>query len=128
MKPQSPIITALLAHIASECTPVDLEQRYRDSIDCTWPEVEVVGLTFAASRVIEELDPTAFRCGVADSIDSENVTEVNGEYYDNDELDKTKAAFIEEKEGELVELNDIRDEVEIARLELELDELNAHSF
>ena len=49
------------------------------------------GLTFAVSRVIEELDPTAFRCGVADYIDSlvtdrEISDEIDGEYYDYREV------------------------------------------
>jgi predicted ribosome quality control (RQC) complex YloA/Tae2 family protein len=124
---QSPIITALIAHIAAECKPVDLEQRYRNTLDEVCGEISVGNLTFSASRIVEELDPTAFRCGVADS--SDGFTEIDGSYYDTDELDRAKQAFIEERETELAALDKQENvEAEIHRLENELAELEAHSF
>jgi hypothetical protein len=84
--------------VKEELKPIDLEQLYRDMLDECEPEVRVAGLCFCASRIVEELDPTAFRCGVndyADSLIGESISEeIDGEYYNLDEV------------------NDIRDEVE----------------
>jgi len=72
--------------IAEELDPVDLEQLYRDMLDECEPEVRVAGLSFCASRIVEELDPVAFRCGVndyADGLVNDSITEeINGNHYD----------------------------------------------
>jgi hypothetical protein len=43
------------------------EEKYRDMLDECYPEVEIGCLTFSPSRIIGELDPIAFSCGVSDS-------------------------------------------------------------
>jgi hypothetical protein len=90
--------------IIGELEPVDIEQAYRDFLDECEPEVKVAGLFFCASRVIEELDPIAFRCGVSDHADGLiNCTitdEINGNYYDLREVE----SIIEEVESEGGEL------------------------
>lgn len=43
------------------------EEKYRDLLNECYPEVQIGYLTFLPSRIVEELDPIAFRCGVADS-------------------------------------------------------------
>ena len=72
--------------IIAELEPVDLEQLYRDMLDECEPEVKVAGLSFCASRIIEELDPVAFRCGVndyADGLVNDSITEeIDGNHYD----------------------------------------------
>jgi hypothetical protein len=72
--------------IVAEIDPVDLEQLYRDMLDECEPEVKVAGLSFCASRIVEELDPVAFRCGVndyADGLVNDSITEeINGNHYD----------------------------------------------
>ena len=72
--------------IVAELDPVDLEQLYRDMLDECEPEVKVAGLSFCASRIVEELDPVAFRCGVndyADGLVNDSITEeINGNHYD----------------------------------------------
>jgi len=80
-----------IARIKAELAPIDTEQRYRDMLDECEPAVKVGGLTFAVSRVIEELDPTAFRCGVCDYADSlvtdrEISDDIDGEHYDYREV------------------------------------------
>ena len=91
--------------IVAELDPVDLEQLYRDMLDECEPEVKVAGLSFCASRIIEELDPVAFRCGVndyADGLVNDSITEeINGNHYD------------------LREAQDIVDEVECEMEEME---------
>ena len=72
--------------IVAELDPVDLEQLYRDMLDECEPKVKVAGLSFCASRIVEELDPVAFRCGVndyADGLVNDSITEeINGNHYD----------------------------------------------
>ena len=85
--------------VKEELKPIDLEELYRDMIDECEPVVKVGGLSFTPSRIIEELDPIAFSCGVndyADSLIGETISEemIDGEYYKLDEV------------------NDIRDEIE----------------
>ena len=90
--------------IIAELEPVDLEQLYRDMLDECEPEVKVAGLSFCASRIVEELDPVAFRCGVcdyADSLVNDSITEeINGNHYDYREAE----SIVEEVEAEQEEL------------------------
>ena len=73
------------ARIKDELTPIDLEQLYRDVLDESGA-VEVGGLSFMPSDIVEKLDPVAFRCGVndyADSLINDTITdEIDGQYYD----------------------------------------------
>jgi len=90
--------------IIAELDPVDIEQAYRDYLDECEPEVKVAGLSFCASRIIEELDPIAFRCGVCDHADGlincAITEEINGNYYD---LSKAES-IVDEVEAEEEEL------------------------
>lgn len=50
-------------------TMSELLEAYRDFLDNCCPEVLVFGYTFKPSRVLEELDPIAFRQGYLDYAD-----------------------------------------------------------
>ena len=50
------------------------EESYRECIDEQGPVV-VAGMRFTASRILEELDPIAYRCGLADYVDSLDVAD-----------------------------------------------------
>ena len=93
--------------IIAELEPVDLEQLYRDMLDECEPEVKVAGLSFCASRIVEELDPVAFRCGVndyADSLVNDSITEeIGGNHYDYKEAE----SIVEEVEAEEEELESV---------------------
>lgn len=89
--------------VEAELEPVDVEQIYRDMLDESGPEVHVAGLSFMPSRVVEELDPVAFRCGVNDYVDSlvgETLSEEIGtNHYDLEEVNE----ILEEIESEETE-------------------------
>lgn len=90
------LILALTEHVQSECSSVDMEQRFRDMLDECY-SFEKIGGPFShmsPSRVLEEVDPISFRCGVADHSDSENVYEIEGEYYDSDKVDEARESFL----------------------------------
>ena len=55
-------------------TEWDASARYRDFIDDNNPVVMIGGIAFTPSRVLEELDPTAFYCGLADYLDAVGMT------------------------------------------------------
>lgn len=141
------LILALTEHVKSECSVVDMEQRFRDSLDSCYPVVTVGGLEFAPSRVMEELDPVAFRCGVADSSDHENVYEIGGDHYDTREVDEARDEFVADLQSELDEAqtgldaeNNLEDgeerneetvanlTAEIARLEASIELAEDHAF
>lgn len=106
-------IAALIAHIVSECSPVDREEAFSRMLDECY-SFKSVGGPFAhmqPSDVLKECDPTAFRCGVNDWADSEEWTEIEGETYRNDDIEKAREEFVDG-------LND-----ELSDLERELEEL-----
>lgn len=47
----------------------DYEEQYKEAIDSEGP-VTVAGITFDPSRILQEMDPIAYRCGLADYVDS----------------------------------------------------------
>jgi hypothetical protein len=51
----------------------EAREAYRDMLDEIYGELEVAGLTYQTSRVLEEIDPIAFRCGLLDWLDAEGI-------------------------------------------------------
>jgi hypothetical protein len=76
-------------------TEDQVEEQFLDMLN--EEDATICGYTFAAGDALKELDPTAFRCGMLDWVDSE-YTEVEGFYYpkDRDAWDD----FVEEECGE----------------------------
>jgi hypothetical protein len=89
--------------IKDELTPINLEELYRELLDESGA-VEIGGLSFMPSDIIEKLDPVAFRCGVndyADSLINDTITdEIDGNYYDLREAQDV----VDEVEAELEEV------------------------
>jgi len=71
--------------------PIDVESDYDNYLDSCYPEVSVADLTntYKTSMVLKQIDPTAYRCGLCDYIDSQCIMrhwiEINGKYYDYDD-------------------------------------------
>lgn len=51
----------------------ELLESYRESLDYCYPEVRIWGCTFEPSRILEELDPIAFRQGYLDYADAAGI-------------------------------------------------------
>lgn len=51
----------------------DAAERYDEFLD-EIGDVKIGELSYSASRVLKEVDPTAYRCGMADWLDSEELT------------------------------------------------------
>jgi DNA repair exonuclease SbcCD ATPase subunit len=81
----------------------EFEDQYCEMLDYEGP-VKVAGLTFDASAIIREMDPTAYRCGLNDYVDG---------------IDKSDIKEYQELEEELEEL-----ENELSDLEEELENMD----
>jgi len=144
MKTEKETIAELEAFIISECRTVDREARFDEMLDECY-SFEKVGSIFASmspSRVLKEVDPIAYRCGVNDYEDSENLVEIGDDYYERDEAEKAKAEFISDLESKADDLetliedaheDDEANEVlnakaELADLRAEIATCEKHSF
>jgi len=134
------VIDRLNAHIASECTVVDTDRMYDDMLDECSTCCDMCK-QYGAARILKEIDPTAYRCGKNDYIDGCDITEVCGEEYHDDELDKAKEEFLDALRDELTELESERDDIDpdaaadvsaieskIVEKQSEIDECERHSF
>ena len=48
----------------------ELEESYDDMLDDAYGTVEVAGMTYDTSRILKNVDPIAYRVGMADYADS----------------------------------------------------------
>lgn len=73
---------------AEELSDRTLDEMYREMLDSCYEEVEICGNKYCVSRVLKEVDPTAYRCGFSDWLNSEIsekiITEHGGKYYDGE--------------------------------------------
>lgn len=71
--------------IKSELSPVNTTDLYVEMLDDCYEPVKIAGYEYSVSSALQAVDPTAFRCGVTDYIDSlvgETLTdEIDGEHY-----------------------------------------------
>lgn len=72
----------------------EAENLYRDVIDETEGAIKICGMSFTASRIVEELDPTAFRCGMTDYLDGD-YEEFEDGYILKSELEKAQEEYQE---------------------------------
>ena len=132
----------LLKQISENLAPLDTEELYANMLDDCYGEVKIAGYSFSTSRALKELDPTAFRCGESDYIDSLSLIEISGDYYEQDAVEAEREGLIEELEREFSELEeeisdlDAEDEKEeiaetqskIAAINSEIEEIKAIIF
>ena len=96
----------LLKQISDNLAPLDTEELYANMLDDCYGEVEIAGMTFQTSRALKELDPTAFRCGLVDYIDSLSLVEIQGDYYEQDAVEQERDSLVDDLESELSDLED----------------------
>ena len=58
---------------------------YDEELDELYP-VDVAGMQFLASRVLREVDPTAYRCGFWDWLDSQGIDSDSLDEYGSDRI------------------------------------------
>ena len=101
-----------------EYDPDDFADQFDESLDESIPEIEIGCLTYSPSYVLKNVDPTAYRCGLNDFVDSLDVE-------DSDEY-KALQEEIDDIQEEIDQLqSDIEDlEGEIEDLENQIADLN----
>ena len=90
----------IIDRVNEELTAVDLEISFADMLNECY-NFELVGGPFSSmtpADVLKEVDPIAFRCGASDH--SDNYEEIDGEYYDRDEVEAIRDEIDEEIEAE----------------------------
>lgn len=65
------------------------EEKCREMLNDRHPEIQIGYLTFSPSRIVEELDPIAFRCMVADGEFEDDVDDS----YDNYDHQPTRPMY-----------------------------------
>ena len=105
------IIQELHDKVKDDLTELDVDSMYDDMLDECYDLSEVGGpfSHMLASKVLEECDPIAYRCGFPDWLDGERFYEVDGEYYHGPDLERVKDELISELE---TELSDLQEELE----------------
>ena len=111
-QPARDIIAELEQKIADDLDTIDRESRFDEMMNELY-SFDAIGGPFQhmePARVLKEIDPVAYRCGVNDYADGEEWIEVAGENYDAGEVDEKRDELIEELENEITDLETERDE------------------
>lgn len=90
-----------------EIDPDSVIGQYRDMLNDSGP-VLIYGLTYDADQVLEAVDPTAFRCGLNDFVDTLDVTDDPNYAEQLEELDRIK----DDLEAQIDEIGELIDEIE----------------
>jgi len=110
------IIEELLTKVKDDLTELDVDSMYDDMLDECYSMSGVGGpFTYMlASKVLEDCDPIAYRCGFTDWLDSlsDQYYEVDGNYYDKRELERVKDELIDELESDISSLEDDQSELD----------------
>ena len=76
MKTIEPTLDALKQHDIEHVTEEQCLEMFRDSLNDAFGTVSVCGYDYASAYLLEEIDPTAFRCGLLDWLDSQGWDEI----------------------------------------------------
>lgn len=73
-------------------TDTELEQAYDNSLSELYGQVDICGMSFDSARALQELDPTAYRCGFNDWTDANDWNELDCDgttirYYNSNDID-----------------------------------------
>jgi len=83
-----------------ELNPEDYKEEFKEWLDECYGKIKIMGVSFWASDILEELDHTAFREGLLEFVDKINLKSVPGYAELEEEVENTRAG-IEELELEL---------------------------
>lgn len=82
--------TKQIERIKSQLRPLDTDAEYESFLDEAYEPVNIAGMTYGAGYALEAVDPTAFRCGVADHANAQcndgEWVEIDGEHYNMDDV------------------------------------------
>ena len=85
--------------VKEELSEINMEEAYDNMLDEVHESCELCN-QYGASRILKEVDPIAYNCGYSDFIDSQSDScyELDGEYYEQYEVDEIEAEIIADEE------------------------------
>ena len=112
--------TKLEETIIQNLERINVDQQYDDMLDECYSFKSVGGIftNMLPSRVLQECDPVAYRCGLNDYIDSEELVEINGDYYDRRDCEEQWDKLFYEMDAQKDELSEKRETMEAHKLHL----------
>jgi len=60
----------IVTHTSATLENYEIEDWYRDDLDEVFGDIDVCGCSYPAGRILQEIDPIAFRQGMLDWIDN----------------------------------------------------------
>lgn len=87
------------------------ENDYDEMLNDCYGEIEICGMSYVASYALKEVDPTAYRCGYNDYVDSIDLDAIV-EYCELTEQKDELESEIDDIESELETLNDELSDIE----------------
>lgn len=83
----------------------ELYQKYDEMLDECWDSVTIGGYEYTTSHAQKLVDPTAYRCGFVDWLDSQisygtYTDEIEGKHYNQEEVDELLESNTEIEEDE----------------------------
>jgi hypothetical protein len=123
----SKAIDELMERIRDELSPVDADKSYDDFLDECYSFESVGGIFkyMQPSKVLEKMDPTAYRCGFSDWLDGEDLIDVgvgDCEYYLKEDMEQVRDDLVSELESELSDFEDELEELKDQRAVIESDD------
>ena len=80
----------LIERVENELFEIDVEQKYREYLEELYPNVDICGYPMNPVYILMELDNTAFREGLNNWIDSQDLEEIKGNFYDKEEVESIR--------------------------------------
>ncbi len=126
------IIDKLNARIIDEISAIDADKSYDEMLDECY-SFKSVGGPFeymSASTVLREVDPTAYRCGFSDYVDSQGWIEFDDGYREHDDCERVRDEMIAELESGIIyeAEEESPDEKLIESLRADVESLKNHQF
>ena len=104
------LVKMIRVQLKQDAKPFNMDSAYREMLDDCY-SFKSVGGPFehmSPSHVLEEMDPTWYRCGLNDYADGvrDEYSEVDGEYYSNEDIEEARGEVVEDLEISLEHEND----------------------
>lgn len=112
--------TKLKEIIIQNLERINVEQQYDYLLDECYSFKSVGGIFahMSPSRVLQECDPVAYRCGWSDYIDAQEWVEISGDYYDRSDCENQREKLFDDMDAQKDELTEKRETMETHKLHL----------
>lgn len=90
MNTEKELNKALQAEGIFPLTDEEIESMYDSFLDDCYPEVTIAGFAYPISKVLKDVDPTVYDCGLSDyasQLEDLGYTCINEEWFNTDEVE-----------------------------------------